>query len=1080
MKKMLFYIVIIIFATCNSVFCSYASRPSQSDDFTVLDDFETSTQWISSTPQSDSKPSLQLSNDAISGEKSLLISYYQESGWMQVKSQFDFEIPKVNDDYEAILSFWVKGDASDNKIKLYLVPVGKKSRGHAGPFILRTSEWEKISLPLNYFTGYRPKKGRKYTLNIFFENIQGSTSFNIDDMQLEWRQKTPPKEIHKNSDQLSKTALHLLTPRQRLIDNAAYTAYSKEIATGTKTVYKPFFHLIPFTELETPFIVNNSNSVPFHKNRLFRLVKNDASITYKFSLHQNLPLKVGIHTGGYGPQGDPGKYKVLLSSNGIDFTEVIDSSDSNTMNTLHPTYQEVDASGFLITGDDLYVQFAGPAGVLRDITLLAPIPDDNTNSEKKTPSHTFYQTSASWTNYYLPGRDMLTNDVCIAGFKADMYTSYRDNNYDTIGIMAAIKPESIKPSSTDAGKRQLIKDAVTIGADYVMFEEPFFRRSGTDSQEFKELWTELFNIPWQDPASSIDNRYKLEKMRTVYWQRRIEEFGNLLRQYNTELNRSAKFYIATHSPLNYRQWHLSFPHAQTLFSPVIDAIIGQVWSDTSRQNIVYQGRSQERTFDYAFMEYSYFYNLFQGTDKGLWFLHDPASDIISWERRSWNDYQRWYEGTLLASLFFPEIDTFEVLPWPERIFMWKDLNGELAPMAYRMEILSAIRALEDMHNQTSIAWDCGTTGIAIPIADSMGWQYNPHTNTLDSFFGIALPLFNAGIPIQTIPLERTIETGYIDQYKVLLLSYDMFKPLKADYNIAIAKWVKRGGTLIFFGGTDAYNDLDEWWTQAGFSSPQEHLLSLLNIDVSIMPLTTRNGSAVSVQSDNTFLPENLTVPTESLLTIYDAKKSTPLYTVNNKCVAFEARAGAGNVFVFGISPNTFSLSKELNTAMQNIVRYACEKSENTTWHAPGYLRLDRGKYTIAWAAEKTLVLDGKYIDILDPAFPLIENPVLTPGQGGLFVSLAKANTAGYIHSNSQITPVEQTDTELVFKTAGPSGTLGVTLVNTASSRPTNVTIQNALGATISYRISWDKKNSLLRIYYNHIPSASTITIQYHK
>jgi Carbohydrate binding domain (family 11) len=1057
----------------------WANTHFQEEQPALLDDFE-KLNWKTNSPDG-MKSSIDLSSEALFGEKSLRISFDQADGWLFVESAFDFELPVLENDidYQAYITFWVKGDASGNKVKALLKKKGKSGRGGMGPFYLRSSDWEKICLPLSYFNGLQPKAGQKYQLTFFFESIQGNTTFLLDNLKLEWYQNTPPKEIYQNSGRLAEEDLRLLSPLPRIIDNETYRRYAEELAQADNVRYQSIYYLLPFTELETPFMYDDKGSEPFFEGaRFFRMVKNGASFSYKLRLHQGMNVRIGIHTGDYYPQGNPGKYQVFLSSDGINSTKVLDSSDSDIMNSPHPTYQEIDASPFLQTSDCLYITFSGENGVLRDLTLFMPVPDDSTNPKKKTPSHTFYQTSTSWTNYYQPGRDMLTDDVCISGFKADMYTSYRENNYNTIGLLLSLKSECIQPSPTDAEKRQLIKDAVDIDVDYVMLQEPFFRRSGTDSQEFKDLWTELFNSPWQDPASSIDNRYKLEKMRTVYWQRRINEFGGFLKECNEENDVVAKFFIAVHSPINYLHWKLTYPHAQTLLDSVIDAVVGQVWSDTSRQNIMYQGRSQERTFDYAFMEYSYFYNLFRGTDKELWFLHDPASDIISWERRSWSDYQRWYEGTLFASLFFPEVSKFEVIPWPERIFMWKDLNGIIALMGYRMEILSAIRALEDMHNQTSIAWDCGTTEIAVPIADSMGWQHNPHQNTLDSFFGITLPLFNAGIPVQTIPLERSIDNGYLEKYKMLLLSYDMYKPLTPEYNQAIADWVMQGGNLMFFGGSDEYNNLDEWWRAKGFDSPQQHLLNLLGIESTIETVPNLSGAHITRTANHGTLPSTLDIPSEGCITSYNSNGGETLYTMGNSCIAFEKKAGKGSVSFIGVSPNSFAYSETLSSALNNIVKYVWNRHSDSTWNAPGYLRLDRGKYTIAWATEKNLSLKGKFIDLLDSHLPLLVDPVIHPGKGGLFLQISKVGSDSLLHSNSQISELDESREQLSFTAAGPTGTLGITLINASIERPSSVTVHNAVGQEVAYRFEWDDENKLLRVYYNHIPSGCTVEIRW--
>ena len=44
---------------------------------------------------------------------------------------------------------------------------------------------------------------------------------------------------------------------------------------------------------------------------------------------------------------------------------------------------------------------------------------------------------------------------------------------------------------------------------------------------------------------------------------------------------------------------------------------------------------------------------------------DPVEDNPS---RTMEDYLGNYERTLAASLMFPEVDRFEVMPWPTRIF----------------------------------------------------------------------------------------------------------------------------------------------------------------------------------------------------------------------------------------------------------------------------------------------------------------------------------------------------------------------------------------------------------------------------
>ncbi len=55
----------------------------------------------------------------------------------------------------------------------------------------------------------------------------------------------------------------------------------------------------------------------------------------------------------------------------------------------------------------------------------------------------------------------------------------------------------------------------------------------------------------------------------------------------------------------------------------------------------------------------------QGERRHVWFLNDPIEDNPD---HSWEDYRTNWESTLTASLLWPQVWRYEVMPWPERIF----------------------------------------------------------------------------------------------------------------------------------------------------------------------------------------------------------------------------------------------------------------------------------------------------------------------------------------------------------------------------------------------------------------------------
>lgn len=362
------------------------------------------------------------------------------------------------------------------------------------------------------------------------------------------------------------------------------------------------------------------------------------------------------------------------------------------------------------------------------------------------------------------------------------------------------------------------QNAIENGSVAIIPEEPeFFIQTGY-SDAFKQEWKAYYGEPWKDQVSSIEARWKSSRLKGYLEYRMVKCILNHAQARSPSVVRM----IAAHSAVNYYNWGIIYPHYECMMIPELQEMIGQVWTGTARTPCRYEGVSAERTFENAYLEYASLWNLMRNTGKRLWFLMDPLEDNPD---RSMEDYQSNYEHTLVASLMFPGVDEYEVMPWPTRIF------GRV-PADFATKIMTIVTMLGDIHNQRYFVLDAGTRGIATFVADSMAWQRGePHSSNFDCFYGLTLPLLMKGIPVQVAQLERTPESKYLDEYKVLLLSYDIMKPMDPSYNIALSDWTRQGGTLILFGGTDAYNDLPEWWKKAGFRSPMEHLLAQLGINI---------------------------------------------------------------------------------------------------------------------------------------------------------------------------------------------------------------------------------------------------------
>jgi hypothetical protein len=407
------------------------------------------------------------------------------------------------------------------------------------------------------------------------------------------------------------------------------------------------------------------------------------------------------------------------------------------------------------------------------------------------------------------------------GFRT--YTDYAQAHPDAVqrdryGLPLVIERISYymvpTPARVEAAK-QYVREALANGSVAIVPEEPeYFAHAGYE-ESFKHEWQRVYGEEWQPPHSSPLARWRSERLKA-------QMELNIIREMLREAQRAkpqAHRMLAIHSPINYANWGIVFPHAAAVAMPELQEIIGQVWTGTARTPCLLDGVRAERTFETAYLEYSSLWHLVRGTGKVMWFLMDPVEDNPN---RNMEDYRSNYEQTLIAALMFPQVARYEAMPWPERIF------GRV-PDAQATQVLSVLSVLQSMPEQKGAHLQAGTSGIATFTADSMMWQRaEPVRSRWENFDGLTYPLLTKGIPVQVLSLGRAHEPGYLKGFKVLLLNYDTMTPPSAQTHRAIKRWVEQGGWLIVTGDDSPYAGVaDAWWVKAGYKSPLEHLFATL-------------------------------------------------------------------------------------------------------------------------------------------------------------------------------------------------------------------------------------------------------------
>lgn len=539
--------------------------------------------------------------------------------------------------------------------------------------------------------------------------------------------------------------------------------------------------------------------------------------------------------------------------------------------------------------------------------------------------------------------------------------------------------------------KRYIDPALDFGIQGLYLEEPEYWAETGWSEAFQQAWEKAYDEPWRPPDSSVDAQYKASKLKyELYFEALKEVFGYAKRRAAAQ-GRTVECHVPTHSLINYAQWRIVSPEAHLSDLADFDGYVAQVWTGTARTPNFYRGVHKERTFETAFLEYSQMLAMARPTGKKLWFLADPVEDNPN---RSWADYQRNYECTVTASLLWPEVHRFEVMPWPSRIFRGQyprvDLDTktdlrEGIPADYATEILAVINALNDM-NQAEVAYDCGTRGVGVLVSDTLMFQRanpEPSDPDLGSFYGLALPPLKHGLPVEAVQLENAVRPGCLAPYRILLLTYEGQKPLKPEYHDALSQWVRDGGGLVYVGdGADPYHAVREWWNEEGRNAgkPEDDLFGRLGVgpEAETRPEAVGQGYARICRANPAALQKD--------------------------------PAGADRVMAL-ISEMAGALKLGLRTQ--------------------GHLRIQRGPYVVAAVLDESpatepLRLEGGFVDLFDPGLPVLHEKTLRENERALLYDVAwgRAHAAGpaVAAASTRIRNETREGDTFSFIARGPQGT----------------------------------------------------------
>jgi hypothetical protein len=600
---------------------------------------------------------------------------------------------------------------------------------------------------------------------------------------------------------------------------------------------------------------------------------------------------------------------------------------------------------------------------------------------------------------------------------------------------AGVRPYMLPTEGWIRYLEEMTDKSLEAGANAILPEEPLAHVFTGYEKSFRRLWKDRYKEPWQPQDASAAARFLTAQLKNELYLKLEERLLRRTKQFGRAAHKDTAFVLPIHSLYSNIAAQLVAPLGTSANLPGVDGYIGQIWTGPVNWALGCYDSPRKSFFASAYVLYDYFTQLTVQSDKKLWLLVDPVEDNPA---HKWSEFAEWYKHCIVAMLLMDDVDSYEIMPWPDRIFLpgYGTGGGTPAPEDYRTTILAVTQVLQEIPAGGTWIRDTGSGGpkgatargrIGVAVSDTLMWQPLKQPR-LQGVYSMLSPLVERGIPVSSFILERVEDQAYLSRFKVIVLSYESFKPVRGSMNAALARWVRGGGVLIVLGkdGDELDRCEDFWWHQAGFKSPLCHLLAQL-------------GSRGK--------------PNASW------------------------KLGAGYVFRNDISPTEFANPTVADKIYLPLLDAARRKAGQSTIATPGSF-MRRGPFIIAHAEGDSIRLSGRFIDVFDPNLSLCDAIQLAPGQSGLYRDVANEmneSRPALLHTTHRLTSQEYKNGVLRFSISGPAGTPAVARAYLPGSRHPQVTAAGSNGEPVEITMQIQGDTLFLRFPNN--PSGVTVEIQ---
>jgi hypothetical protein len=182
-----------------------------------------------------------------------------------------------------------------------------------------------------------------------------------------------------------------------------------------------------------------------------------------------------------------------------------------------------------------------------------------------------------------------------------------------------------------------------------------------------------------------------------------------------------------------------------------------------------------------------------------------------------------------------------------------------------------------------------------------------------------------------------------------------------------------------------------------------------------------------------------------------------------------------------VHPTKLAESQEgANLVRASVRRSLAMRGEEGAYNEKHVLQIRRGPYVATRVltesiSERSVSVDGTYIDLFDANLPIVQNPVILTGTASLLYELNSSSSStipGIIVSSSRIRDENAANDRFQFVSEAPAGIIVSTRLRLAKE-PIRVT---ADGKDVIAR-NWDPDSRTLLIRHAGIPDGAQILIE---